>query len=56
MEPEPPDIIQKTIGSRSQRRIDEKNFNSYTIKCGFKLHSGRIDDKINTNHLIIKNF
>jgi hypothetical protein len=36
MEPEPPDIIQKTIGSRSQRRIDEKNFNSYTIKCGFE--------------------
>jgi DNA adenine methylase len=28
----------------------------YPKKYRFKLHSGRIDDKINTNHLIIRNY
>ena len=29
---------------------------TYAKKYRFKLHSGRVDDKINTNHLIICNY
>lgn len=33
-EPKPPDPVK--LSDRSQRRKDEKDFNSYTIKCGFE--------------------
>ncbi len=29
---------------------------SYPKKYKFKLHSGRVGDNINTNHLVIKNY
>ena len=39
----------------------EEHYNGYIVgeydkKYRFKLHSGRIDDKINNKHLIIKNY